>query len=187
MIFTPVAGISRKIDVVYYISAGDSKAFDRPALRIPRTVDIRTFLIFGKCFPCRLRVAIDLPAADALTAPRAIFDETADVLRRIAEEQPDLMRELVLLTHALHQPDDAALGGTACRITALAEQTAGRSMPQVTGQTRGPVHIDKRAAFFKSQRQDKKSLSRQKSVPAADTAPHFPVVCKGAGKQARRF
>lgn len=56
----------------------------------------RAFFIEREFLLRRLLVAVDSPCADALCLVRAVFYEAVDILGRVAEKQPDLMREGLL-------------------------------------------------------------------------------------------
>ena len=60
-------------------------------------VDISAFAELLKQPPGQRLVAVNLPEAGALVIDGVIFDEAPHILRRIAEKQPYLMREISAL------------------------------------------------------------------------------------------
>ena len=60
-------------------------------------VDLRAFPVFCEQQARLFLVAVDLPKPGALEIVRAVVDEALHILRRIAEKQPYLVRELSAL------------------------------------------------------------------------------------------
>ena len=85
------------------------EAFDAFSAAIELAVGGSTFFKLEKALARGLRVAVDLPRADAFE--RILFlDEAAHVLGGIAEKEPDLVREVSPVAQPLAEPLEALLG-----------------------------------------------------------------------------
>ena len=84
------------------------------------TIDLAAFAQLLKRSLRTLAVAVDLPAADALEVAFALLDEAAHVLRRIAQKQPDLVRERLAASDSLCKAAKAARG-RGVRIAAIGQ------------------------------------------------------------------
>ena len=83
-------------------------------------------------------VAVDLPESGAFEAVRAVVDEALYVLRRIAEKQPYLMRELFAFAEAADKPRHTALTALIA-IARLTQQLGRLRVPQIPPQPGGAV------------------------------------------------
>ena len=54
-------------------------------------------------------VPVDLPVVMKFAPLRMMLDKPGNILHRISEKQPDLMRETIILTDPLHQSGDTVL------------------------------------------------------------------------------
>ena len=149
-------------------------------------IDSGTFLVPIKGSLRLLCVAVDLPAADALCVVRLILDETPDVLARITEEQPDLVREFVRFTQTLDQLCHTLLT-TVGTIAAGREQTAYIVVLKITAELRRAVNIDQYLAVMKPKRQQAHALVLQRGIPFAKKAENLSVALIMAVEQIACF
>ena len=91
-----------------------------------------------------------------------MVNEALHILRRIAEEQPDLMGKIAAVSQTVYEPDKAALkAGIGIARTA---QRSAASSSLVVPQTRRAVEIQQHASVAVPQRQDTQPLRHQKPV-----------------------
>ncbi len=115
-----------------------------------------------------------------------MVDKALDILRRIAEKQPDLVRELPALAEAADQPRHAAravVPGIAC----LPQDLGGERVLEIAAQPRRAVEVQQRLRAEEADRQKAQPLGHEQPVQPPDIRKQRAAVLARAGKEAARF
>ena len=112
-----------------------------------------------------------------------MIDEALHVLRRVAEKQPYLVRELTALAEAAGKARYAVRAAFVA-VTCLMQQLGRLRVAQIPPQLGGAVEVKKRLPCQKADRQQAEPLWRQPPVQLPDIGQQGLTVLAGTGKQA---
>ncbi len=139
---------------------------DTPAALPGGPVNLPALTASGKLLLRSLDIPVDLPKSDKFTTFILMIHEPDDVLRRIAEKESDLVREIHTFTDPGSKMSDACIHAFAAISHPRQHAPGGRSR-NILFQSIGSVDIDKGAFFGDAERYGTKTFADKYPVHLA--------------------